>query len=57
MAVALFKDCNAGLDHLGRSFQASREAAVRGVAPLGKGDGHSLRGVPCGPPLPNSLHP
>ena len=32
----LFKDCNAVLDHLGSSLQASREAVVRGVAPLGK---------------------
>ncbi len=32
----LFKDCNAGLDHLGSALRASREAAVRGVAPLGK---------------------
>ena len=83
MAVALFKDCNAGLDPLGRSLWASRdrasggcsqpeeravalgckrpgtswEAAVRSVAPLGKGKGHSRRGAPCGQPLPNSLHP
>ncbi len=33
----LFKDCNAVLDHLGSSLRASREAVVRGVAPLGKG--------------------
>ena len=33
----LFKDCNAELDHLGGSLRASREAGVRGVAPLGKG--------------------
>ena len=34
---ALFKDCNAVLAHLGRSLRASREALVRGVAPLDKG--------------------
>ena len=33
----LFKGCNAVLDYLGGSLRASREAAVRGVAPLGKG--------------------
>ena len=33
----LFKDCNAVLVHLGSSLRASREAVVRGVAPLGKG--------------------
>ncbi len=32
----LFKGCNAVLDHLASSLRASREAAVRGVAPLGK---------------------
>ncbi len=32
----LFKDCNAVLNHLGSSLRASREAVVRGVAPLGK---------------------
>ena len=32
----LFKGCNAELDHLGGSLRASREAVVRGVAPLGK---------------------
>ncbi len=32
----LFKDCNAVLDHVGKSLRASREALVRGVAPLGK---------------------
>ncbi len=32
----LYKDCNAALDHLGCSLRASREAVVRGVAPLGK---------------------
>ncbi len=32
----LFKDCNAILDHLRSSLRASREAVVRGVAPLGK---------------------
>jgi hypothetical protein len=32
----LFKDCNAVLGHLGSSLRASREAVVRGVAPLGK---------------------
>ncbi len=79
----LFKDCNAGLDPLGRSLRASRDRAsgecsqpkeravalgckrpgtswevvVRGVAPLGKGEGHSRRGAPCAQPLPNSLHP
>ncbi len=37
MAIALFKDCNAGLEPLGRSLRASREAVARGVAPLGKG--------------------
>jgi len=33
----LFKGCNAVLDHSGGSLRASREAVVRGVAPLGKG--------------------
>jgi hypothetical protein len=33
----LFKDGNAGLNHLAGSLRASREAVVRGVAPLGKG--------------------
>ncbi len=33
----LFKGCNAVLDHLACSLRASREAVVRGVAPLGKG--------------------
>ncbi len=33
----LVKDCNAVLGHLGGSLRASREAVVRGVAPLGKG--------------------
>jgi hypothetical protein len=33
----LFKGCNAVLDYLGSSLRASREALVRGVAPLGKG--------------------
>ncbi len=33
----LFKGCNAVLIHLGGSLRASREAVVRGVAPLGKG--------------------
>jgi len=32
----LFKGCNAVLDHPGVSLRASREAVVRGVAPLGK---------------------
>jgi len=32
----LFKDCNAVLNHLDSSLRASREAVVRGVAPLGK---------------------
>jgi hypothetical protein len=32
----LCKDCNAVLSHLGRSLRASREALVRGVAPLAK---------------------
>ena len=32
----LFKGCNAVLDHLACSLRASREAVVRGVAPLGK---------------------
>ncbi len=32
----LFKGCNAVLDHPGSSLRASREAVVRGVAPLGK---------------------
>jgi len=32
----LFKGCNADVDHLARSLRASREAVVRGVAPLGK---------------------
>ena len=83
MAVALCKDCNAGLDPLGRSLWenwdrasggcsqpeeravalgckrpgTSRKAVVRGVAPLGKSEGHSRRGAPCAQPLPNSLHP
>jgi hypothetical protein len=40
---ALFKDCDAVLDHLTCSLRASREAIIpkgheiRGVAPLGKG--------------------
>ena len=34
----LFKGCNAVLDYLGSSLRASREALVRGVAPLGKGE-------------------
>ncbi len=33
----LFKGCNAVLIHLGGSLRVSREAVVRGVAPLGKG--------------------
>ncbi len=33
----LFKGCDAVLDHPGGSLRASREAVVRGVAPLGKG--------------------
>ena len=33
----LFKGCNAVLNHLACSLRASREAVVRGVAPLGKG--------------------
>ena len=32
----LFKGCNADVDHLARSLRTSREAVVRGVAPLGK---------------------
>ena len=32
----LYKDCNAVLDHLSSPLRASREAVVRGVAPLGK---------------------
>jgi hypothetical protein len=32
----LSEGCNAGLDHLDSSLRASCEAAVRGVAPLGK---------------------
>ncbi len=32
----LYKDCNAAMDHPGSSLRASREAVVRGVAPLGK---------------------
>ncbi len=32
----LFEGCNAVLDHLASSLWASREAVVRGVAPLGK---------------------
>ena len=32
----LVKGCNAALDHLGGSLRASRDAVVRGVAPLGK---------------------
>ena len=32
----LSKDCNAVLDHLGRSLRASREALAHGVAALGK---------------------
>ena len=34
--TALFEGCNAGLDHLGGSLRASREAVVRCVPPLGK---------------------
>ena len=34
--VVLVKGCNAVLDHLLSSLRASREAVVRGVAPLGK---------------------
>jgi len=34
--LVLFKGCNAVLGHPGGSLRASREAAVRGVAPLGK---------------------
>ena len=34
---ALFKGCNAVLVHLGDFLRASREAVVRGFAPLGKG--------------------
>ena len=34
--VVLFEGCNAGLSHWGGSLRASREAVVRGVAPLGK---------------------
>ena len=34
----LFKGCNAVLDYLGSPLRASREALVRGVAPLGKGE-------------------
>ncbi len=33
----LFKGCNAVLNHLRCSLRASRDAVVRGVAPLGKG--------------------
>ena len=33
---ALFKGCNAGPGHLGRSLRARREAAIRFVAPFGK---------------------
>ena len=32
----LFEGCNVVLDHLDSSLRASREALVRGVAPLGK---------------------
>ncbi|RLA35394.1 MAG: hypothetical protein DRR11_00305 [Gammaproteobacteria bacterium] len=32
----LYKGCNAVLDYPGGSLRASREALVRGVAPLGK---------------------
>ncbi len=43
----LFKGCNAVLVHLGGSLRASREAVVRGVAPVGKGmpfpASHALR--------------
>ena len=34
--MVLFEGCNTVLDHLGSSLRASREAVVRGVAPLGK---------------------
>ena len=34
--MALFKDCNAVLDHLGSSRRASREAIARRVVPLDK---------------------
>jgi hypothetical protein len=33
---ALFKGCNAGPGHLGRSLRARREAAIRFVAPFDK---------------------
>ena len=33
----LFKGCNAVLNHLRCSLRASRDAVVRGAAPLGKG--------------------
>jgi hypothetical protein len=39
MAVALGKGGNAAWMHLGRSRRASREGAMRGIAPLGKGHG------------------
>ena len=32
--LSLFKDYNAVLDYLGSSLRASREAVIRGVAPL-----------------------
>ena len=57
MAIALCKGCNEGLYPLERSRRASRKAAARGVAPLGKGEGHSRRGAPCAQPLANSLQP
>ena len=34
--TVLFEGCNAGLDYLGGSLRASREAVVRCVPPLGK---------------------
>jgi hypothetical protein len=34
--MVLFKGCNVVSDHLDSSLRASREAVVRGVAPLGK---------------------
>ncbi len=37
MIWALVKDSNAVLNHLDSSLRASREGAVRGIAPLGKG--------------------
>jgi len=53
---ALFKGCNAVLDHLLNSFRASRETATRCVTTFGKEQGHFLRFAPCAQPFPDSLN-